>query len=83
MYRMQNRMQEDSGNIFGADGWQYDSEVDGCEQGPATHIVGGSGEGSGLGLHVYKIDSDIAKNAVTIASCVSIYVSFLIQISAR
>lgn len=79
---MQNRMQEDGGNIFGADGRQYDFEV-GCEQDPATHIVGGSDEGSGFGLHVYKVDSDIAKNAVTIVSCVSVYVSFLIQISAR
>lgn len=51
---MQNRTQEDGGNIFGADGRQYDSEADRCKQGPATHIVGGSGECSGLGLHFYK-----------------------------
>lgn len=51
---MQNRTQEDGGNIFGADGRQYDFEADGCEQGPAMHIVGGSGEGFGLGLHIYK-----------------------------
>lgn len=50
---MQNRTQEDGGNIFGVDGRQYDSEADSCEQGPAMHIVGGS-EGFSLGLHVYK-----------------------------
>lgn len=53
---MQNRTLEDGGNIFGADfGGQYDFESSGCRQGPAMHIVGGGGERSGLGLHVYKI----------------------------
>jgi len=48
---MQNRTQEDGGNIFGADSRQYD--FDDWEQGPAIHMVGGS-EDSNLGLHIYK-----------------------------
>lgn len=65
---MQNRTQEDGGNIFGADEGQYDFESDNCGHGPAMHIVGGGGERSGLGLHVYKIRSytiSIVKNTVT------------------
>ena len=51
---MQNWTQEDGGTIFGADGRQYDFEYNRCGQGPAIHIVGGFGGGSGLGLHIFK-----------------------------
>jgi len=51
---MQNRTQEDGGNIlyFGADRRQYD--FDDWEQGPGIHMVGGSSGGSNLGLRIYK-----------------------------
>lgn len=52
---MQNRTQEDGGNIVdGSDGRQYDSGYDGkagdCGQRPAMHIVGDGGEYVGLRL---------------------------------
>lgn len=84
---MQNRTQEDGGNIFGADGRQYNLEADRCGQGPAIHIVGGNGSDFGLGLHIYiKIDSDIVKNTIIISLCVPICVynaSFFILLKAR
>lgn len=50
---MQNRTREGGGNVFGADGWQYNRGADGRGQGPAMHMVGG-GKHFSRGLYIYK-----------------------------
>lgn len=73
---MQNRILEEGGDILTADDLfinegQYNFESDGCGQRSAMHIVGGGDERFGLGLHVYKIKSNLKKY---LCNCINFYI---------